>query len=92
MLGVLNSEIVDFFFRAMNGNTQVSATELNLLPIPLGKYESDIARIAKVIQRTKTDSNRNKLIKELNITVARAYGLNANELEYIKKHLEYRLR
>ncbi len=92
MLGVLNSEIVDFFFRAMNGNTQVSATELNLLPIPLRKYESDIARIAKAIQKTKAGKNRYKLTEELNTTVARAYGLNANELEYIKKHLEYRLR
>ena len=91
ILGVLNSEIVDFFFRAMNGNTQVSATELNLLPIPLGKSESDIARIAKAIQKTNDDSDRNKLIKELNKTVAGAYGLNASELEYMKKHLNYRL-
>ena len=68
----------------MNGNTQVSATELNLLPIPLGEYESDIARIAKRIQRTKTDSDRNKLVKELNKAVAMAYGLNARELEYKK--------
>jgi len=68
----------------VNGNTQVSATELNLLPIPLGEYESDIARIAKRIQRTKTDSDRNKLVKELNKAVAMAYGLNARELEYKK--------
>lgn len=75
----------------VNGNTQVSATELNLLPIPLGKSELDIARIAKKIQRTKTDTDRNKLTKELNKKVAGAYGLNASELEYIKKHLNYRL-
>ena len=92
ILGVLNSEIVDFFFRAMNGNTQVSATELNLFPIPLGKYESDIAKIAKKIQKTNTDRDRFRLIKELNETVARAYGLNISEHEYIKKHLAYRFR
>lgn len=92
MLGVLNSEIVDFFFRAMNGNTQVSVTELNLLPMPLGKYESDIAKIAKAIQKAKTVNDRNKLIKKLNKTVARAYELKVNELEYVKNHLNYRLR
>ena len=92
MLGVLNSEIIDFFFRAMNGNTQVSATELNLLPMPLGKYESRIAMTAKAIQKTNAGKNRYKLTEELNTTVARAYGLNASELEYIKKHLNYRFR
>ena len=90
ILGVLNSEVVDFFFRAMNGNTQVSATELNLLPIPIGKYESSIADIAKRIQKARADKDRNKLIKELNVAVAKAYGLSTTELEYINKNLRLR--
>lgn len=90
ILGVLNSEIVDFFFRAMNGNTQVSATELNLLPIPIGRYESSIADIAKKIQKTKADKDRSKLINELNVAVAGAYGLNTSALEYINKNLSLR--
>lgn len=90
ILGVLNSNIVDFFFRAMNGNTQVSATELNLLPIPIGKHESGIAGTARKIQKAKDGKKRCKLINELNTKVADAYGLNDSELEYIRKQLSYR--
>lgn len=41
LLGIFNSDVVEFFFRVMNGNTQVSATELNLTPIPRGKLYKD---------------------------------------------------
>ncbi len=90
ILGILNSDIVDFFFRAMNGNTQVSATELNLLPIPIGKFKYDIAKIAKMIQKTINGKTKRKLINELNLVVAKAYGLNTKDLEFVKRHLNNR--
>lgn len=31
---ILNTKIVDTFFRILNGNTQVNASEINLLPLP----------------------------------------------------------
>lgn len=89
ILGILNSEVVDFFFRTMNGNTQVSATELNLLPIPTGKYDDKIAEIAKEIQTFK-EAKRKKLFIELNVLVAKAYGLNTNELSFIKSRFNER--
>lgn len=91
ILGVLNSEIVEFFFRAMNGNTQVSATELNLLPIPVGKYEFDIGKVAKMIQ-TATGSKKEKLLSELNRLVAKTYGLSDKELEFIKRYLDSKFK
>jgi adenine-specific DNA-methyltransferase len=87
ILGVLNSEIVEFFFRAMNGNTQVSATELNLLPMPSGRYESDISKTARAIQKSNAGNIRNKLIFELNELVAKAYGLSRKEFEFINRFL-----
>jgi len=90
MLGVLNSEIVEFFFRAMNGNTQVSATELNLLPIPIGRYESEISGMADKLQKSTEDKIKNKLFEELNLLVAKAYGLSTDELEFIRRSLSYR--
>ncbi len=87
ILGVLNSEVVDFFFRAMNGNTQVSATELNLLPIPKGKLENDIAAMAEKIQATSGKDAKNILIQELNSLVAEAYGLTNNDLKFIRQFL-----
>lgn len=92
ILGVLNSDIVEFFFRAMNGNTQVSATELNLLPIPIGRYEHEISDIAKKLQKTAHDKTKTMLLEELNLSVANAYGLNNNELEYIRRFLIHRRR
>lgn len=91
ILGVLNSEIVDFFFRAMNGNTQVSATELNLLPMPVGPYEKEIADIAEIIQGTP-DEKKPVLMDELNRLVARAYGMNNKDIEYVRQYLDKRLR
>jgi hypothetical protein len=35
VLGLLNSKLYDYVFRILNGSTQVSATELDLLPIPI---------------------------------------------------------
>lgn len=92
ILGVLNSSIVDFFFRAMNGNTQVSATELNLLPIPVGRYEKDISVASRIIQKKKSNKEKNKGITELNSLVAKAYGLSIKELEYIEKYLGSRFQ
>lgn len=92
ILGVLNSEIVDFFFRAMNGNTQVSATELNLLPIPTGKYEQSIAELAKEMQKATDEGKRNRLLNELNRLTAMAYGLTAKEHEFIRERLNYKYK
>lgn len=88
LLGVLNSEIVEFFFRAMNGNTQVSATELNLLPIPIGKFEHEISKVAKLIP--KSSARKKNLLDELNRLVAKAYGLNDKEQKFVKKFLSNR--
>ncbi len=90
LLGVLNSEIVEFFFRAMNGNTQVSATELNLLPIPKGGLDQDIAGIAKKLQGKPFNTGKSSLFEKLNLLVSRAYGLSDDELLFIKQYLQQR--
>ena len=90
LLGVLNSEIVEFFFRAMNGNTQVSATELNLLPIPKGGLDQDIAGIAKKLQGKPFNTGKSSLFEKLNLLVSKAYGLSGDELLFIKQYLQQR--
>lgn len=42
--GLLNSQLYDYVFRALNGNTQVSATELRMLPVP-----EDISRLNDIV-------------------------------------------
>lgn len=90
LLGVLNSEVVEFFFRAMNGNTQVSATELNLLPIPVGRYEQKIATIARRIQNMSDFKKKGSLMEDLNVEVAKAYGLDKADLTFVRRFLSDR--
>lgn len=87
ILGVLNSEIVEFFFRAMNGNTQVSATELNLLPVPKGRLEGEIAAMARTLQAASKTSLKKKLLQDLNVLVAKAYGLTSRDLKFVRQFL-----
>ena len=50
---ILNSAIVDRYFRIVNGNTQVNAAELRILPIP----PMDVVRnIGEKIQKAQTDT------------------------------------
>ncbi|HEX3555784.1 MAG TPA: Eco57I restriction-modification methylase domain-containing protein [Thermoanaerobaculia bacterium] len=86
LLGVLSSDVVEFMFRSMNGNTQVSATELNLLPIPRGKFESEIADLVGRMAESRP-AERKDLELDLNERVARAYGLSGSELGFLRKVL-----
>jgi adenine-specific DNA-methyltransferase len=43
---LLNSELLDTYFRIQNGNTQVSATELRAMPLPPLLKISEIGRVA----------------------------------------------
>jgi len=87
LLGILCSDVIEFFFRAMNGNTQVSATELNLMPIPRCDQESQIAALARQLQDTQESAARASLEQRLNEQVAEAYGLTPGELRFIQETL-----
>lgn len=50
---LLNSAIIDRYFRIVNGNTQVNATELRIMPIPPLEV---IKNIGEKIQKTQVDS------------------------------------
>ncbi len=87
LLGILCSDVMEFFFRAMNGNTQVSATELNLMPIPRCDREPQIAALARQLQDTQEPAARASLEQQLNEQVAEAYGLTPDELCFIQETL-----
>jgi len=87
LLGILCSDVMEFFFRAMNGNTQVSATELNLMPIPRCDREPRIAALARQLQDTQEPAARASLEQQLNEQVAEAYGLTPDEIRFIQEAL-----
>ena len=78
VLGLLNSRLFDFVFRALNGNTQVSATELELLPIADGPELSEIAEQAHSL--TASGGRDYKAQSRLDELVFRLYGLDDEEV------------
>jgi len=87
LLGVLSSDVVELFFRSMNGNTQVSATELNLLPIPRGGFETEIAGLVAELEDAGSLPKRADLEADLHERIARAYGLTIRVLGFLQRIL-----
>jgi adenine-specific DNA-methyltransferase len=81
VLGLLNSRLFDFIFRALNGNTQVSATELELLPVVDGHELPEIAEQARTLTASGgTDQRAQARLDEL---VYRLYGLDDEEVSEV---------
>jgi adenine-specific DNA-methyltransferase len=78
VLGLLNSRLYDFVFRALNGNTQVSATELELLPVAEGPELAEIAKLARRL--TDSGGADAEAQAELDELVYRLYDLDEEEL------------
>lgn len=76
ILGILNSKLIDYYFRLYSSNTQVSANELDALPITHNKGK--IREIVLSIE--KGDKEALNLLDE---EVFKLYGLNKQEIEHI---------
>jgi adenine-specific DNA-methyltransferase len=87
LLAMLNSDVMEFFFRMMNGNTQVSATELNLMPVAQADRDAELIGLARCLQATASLEQRTALEDKLNQIVAELYGLDASELNCIQTTL-----
>jgi len=51
ILSILNSKLMDWFFRHINSNTQVSSGELNILPIPNLLANKSFVELSTIIAR-----------------------------------------
>ena len=97
LLGVLNSSLMEFIFRRLNSNTQVSAGEINSLPFPpipdkptLREIETLVLDLLKLggvdchpdtIHQTLTYEHR------LDILIGSLYGFSPSEVEEIQQRL-----
>ncbi len=68
----LNSSITDNFFRAMNGNTQVNATDIRKLPFPI---EEKISKIGSKVRK-----ERPEIGGELDTIVSNILNINSEIL------------
>ena len=62
LAALLNSDILDTFFRTFNGNTQVSATELRRMPLPPLGLINEIGR--KVMNSEDSCSDVDEIVSE----------------------------
>ena len=70
LAALLNSELLDTYFRTSNGNTQVSATEIKNLPLP---KLSVIRKIGSILLKTSLGCNQlDEIIRE---AMGAAYSL-----------------
>lgn len=78
VMGLLNSRLYDFVFRALNGNTQVSATELEMLPVREGPELKEIAKVARRL--TKTAGSDAKAWAKLDALVYQLYDIAPEDI------------
>lgn len=79
-LALLNSTLLNYTFTCKSGNTQVSATELNLLPIK-EKNKPEIIKLSILYEQNKRDN----LYKELDEIIFDNYDLNQKEIDIINR-------
>jgi len=86
LLGILNSNLMDFVFRHINSNTHVSSGELNDLPIPRSNQHLEdmlIAVVDQLLISAAQSMNITELEAELNKIVYQLYELSDEEVECI---------
>jgi Alw26I/Eco31I/Esp3I family type II restriction m6 adenine DNA methyltransferase len=95
LLALLNSSLINWFFRKQSTNNNVNVYELNALPIRKieGQYETSILAILKKIEKvTKASDYRrdnsstselDPLMAEIDNVIYEAYGLNNEEVSLI---------
>lgn len=86
LLGVLNSNLMDWRFKLTNSNNHVSNYEISELPIiiPNEKQKKEIENVVNKIL-LKKPSNVGASVNELNDLIFKLYNINKEEKLYITK-------
>jgi len=82
LASLLNSSIIDKFFRSVNGNTQVNATDVRMLPMPTIDKIKEIGNYVREMQ-PKIGLELDRIISNiLNIEDEIIKGLNEGEVNH----------
>ena len=82
LMALLNSKLLDFISRVFNGNTQVSATGLNLMPLPLIEDHEGITSLAKKAMKAQ-GGKLSSIEKQIDTEVYNLYRLDEEESKAI---------
>lgn len=97
LIGALNSSLMEFAFRHLNSNTQVSAGEINALPFPPIPDETKLKQIEYLVSAImawggvdcgpETAKRVIEAERHLDILIGTLYGFTASEVEQIQGYL-----
>lgn len=88
LLAVLNSRLINWFFRCFSTNSNVNGYEVDKFPIPTIGIETQkkLSLLAKEISDKATRRvNCDDIEKEININVYKLYGLDDSDVAIIEK-------
>ena len=94
LIGALNSSLMEFAFRHLNSNVQVSAGEINALPFPPMPDETRLKQIEYVVRalmawggvdcEPEIAKRATEAERRLDILIGALYGFTASEVERIR--------
>ena len=97
LIGMLNSSLLEYIFRRLNSNTQVSAGEVNKLPFPplpdRGLREKIETLVGRLVQMGGVHTNSDMVDKaisierELDVLIGSLYGLSENDVQRVWEQL-----
>jgi adenine-specific DNA-methyltransferase len=83
LTALLNSKLLDYIFRIFNGNTQVSASELNMLPLPRDAPDRSLVKLAQRVVGGRGEISAD-IERSLNDRVYEAYGLTPSMIAVVE--------
>lgn len=88
ILGLLNSNILNWFFHVNNSNNHVALYELESLPLPAEANPQVVDRIRTIAITATNEGPKPELQEELDRLVLEAFGLDKRDLEGVFPSIE----
>jgi len=73
LLGLLNSSVMNWYFKIQSSNNHINNYEIDTFPIPVGFERKD--EISALVQEYIADMNRSLLLDKIDELVSEAFGL-----------------
>jgi adenine-specific DNA-methyltransferase len=87
LLGILNSLLIDYYFRSYSSNTQVSANEIKFFPIPI-RSESKSKKIIELSRLMAMNGFSKETFAKLNEGIFDLYEISENERKHILQYFK----
>ena len=80
LLGILNSGILNWFFKLQSSNNHINNYEIDNFPIPISYNKKN--EISELVREYLKDQSRNLLLDRIEELVCSAYDINGNRKNY----------